>query len=54
MDGGTPGASDSAISMGNAQEGVWLLVMKLPHPRQALSSVRAQWPPRARDACAKL
>ena len=49
-----PGAGNSAISMGNAQGGEWLLVISLSYPRQALSGVCVQWPrpPRARHACA--
>ena len=48
-----PGAGKFAISMENAQEGVWLLVISLSYPRQILSNICVQWPSRARDACAK-
>ena len=36
MDGRPPGAGKFAISMGNAQEGVWLLVISVSYPRQTL------------------
>ena len=52
-DGRPPGARKFAISMENAQEGVWLLVISLSYPRQILSNICVQWPSRARDACAK-
>ena len=52
-DGRPPGAGKFAISMENAQEGVWLLVISLSYPRQILSNICVQWPSRARDACAK-
>ena len=51
--GRPPGAGKFAISMENAQEGVWLLVISLSYPRQILSNICVQWPSRARDACAK-
>ena len=41
------------VSMEKAQEGVWLLVISLSYPRQALPDIDVQWPSRARDACAK-
>ena len=41
------------ISMGNAhaqERARWRLLIKcLPHPRQGLSGICVQWPPRARD-----
>ena len=37
--GRPPGAGKFAISMGNAQEGVWLLVISLSYPRQTLSNI---------------
>ena len=52
-DGRPPGAGKFAISMENAQEGVWLLVISLSYPRQTLPNICVQWPSRARDACAK-
>ena len=49
----TSGRRKIDISMGNAQEGVWLLVISLSYPRQTLSNICVQRPSRARDACAK-
>ena len=34
-----PGAGKFAISIDNAQEGAWLLVISLLYPRQALSNI---------------
>ena len=49
--GGRPSdAGEFDISMENAQEGVWLLAISLPHPRQTLPTICVQWPSRARDA----
>ena len=39
------------FSMEKAQEGVWLLVISLPYPRQTLPNTCVQWPSRTRDAC---
>ena len=38
-DGRPPDAGKIDISMGNAQEGVWLLVISLSYPRQTLSNI---------------
>ena len=46
-------AWDLRVSMRKAQEGVWLLVISLPYPRQTLPKMDVNWPSRARDACAK-
>ena len=50
-----PGADKFAISMGNAQEGAWLLVIPPSYPHQTLPNicVQSRWPSQARDACAK-
>ena len=40
--GRPPGAGQSAISMGNAQEGVCRLVISLTYPRQAMPNMRVQ------------
>ena len=44
---------NSLFRWGNAQEGVWLLDISLPHLRRTRPSAGVQWPSRARDACAK-
>ena len=41
---------DFTVSMGKAQEGIWLLVISLSYPRQTLPNIDVQWPSRARDA----
>ena len=52
-DGRPPGAGKLAISMENAQEGVWRVVISLSYPHQTLSNMCVHRPSRAHDACTK-